>query len=74
MRCQTHVDFGPKKLTLVTDTGVPLLQVTQRQARVLLDECVAIFILIDKVPSITVRHCAVLGRTRRATRASRRRS
>jgi hypothetical protein len=74
MKCQTHVDFGPKKLALVTDTSIPFLQVTQRQARVLLNERVEIFVLVDKVPSITVLHCSVLGRTRWATRASRSRS
>jgi hypothetical protein len=48
MKCQTHVDFGPKKLALVTDTSIPFLQVTQRQARVLLNERVEIFVLVDK--------------------------
>ena len=54
---------------MITDATVSLLRVTQRQARVLVDEGVAILALINKVLAITVLNCARLHRTRRSTRA-----
>lgn len=64
-----YIDTAPERLALVTDTSVPLLQVTQRQARVLFDEGVATLALIGQAPEIIFINCDRLFGTRRFARA-----